>query len=111
MLGINVAKSPPPDHRRRQQILPPRPLVLREKHRAILDADLDIMILRQLDDRQPNLQKTWPVIIHTLRPIPPHERVHILQPEHRRRLDHLLQMIHRHPRYLRIRIQRIRIIP
>ena len=54
------------DCRRTHQVLPARPLVSAEQHRAVLNGDFDVVLFSQSDDRRPDLFKEFNVFFHRL---------------------------------------------
>ena len=95
---------------RSAEVLPAGPLVLRERHGAVLDADLDAMVLGEFDERPPGFQKPWPVVVHGFGPVAAHEGVDHAQAQQFGRLDHEPQVLDVNARFGGVGRQRIGII-
>ena len=106
----NVVKHPPPDSGAVGQILPARPFVPREQHRAVLDGDANGVRFGQLDQRPPDFQKPGPIVVDGSRPVAADERVHDADAQQPRGGDHLLEVLQAHPGFGLVGGQQVRII-
>ena len=104
-------QDPAPDHRRPGYVVAARPLVTTEQHRAVLDGDLDPGVAREPDDRRPDLERDFPVLVLGLRRVTAHERVHERHAHGTRRGDDVLQMTDDLRAMLRVRMKWIRVEP
>ena len=80
------------------EVLAARPFIVRKQHRAVLDADSNLMILRESHQRRPDLPEPRPVVLDGFRPVPPDEGRHLADAQKRRRGDDLLEMARREAR-------------
>src|SRR6185295_7470707 len=59
----------PPDVRRVGDVMPPRPLVVAEDHRTVLEGQLDAVLAGKRDDFRPDLLRLLPVRVDVLRSV------------------------------------------
>ena len=99
-----------PDARRRREVVPARPLVVAEEHRAVLDRDLPAVVLRERHDVRPDLERLLPVRVLGLCSVGAHERVdegdvHLLGGR-----DHVLEVTDDGLTMRRVRMERVRVV-
>ena len=107
----NIFEHTPPDRRTVRQILARGPLVLREKHGAVLNGDAYAMLLRKRDKRFPHGQESRPLLRHRTRRVPPCERIHEVYPKERGGAHDLPEMLDIYGRFVRVGCKRVGIIP
>jgi hypothetical protein len=105
-----LLEDPAPDARRRREVVPTRPLVVAEEHRAVLDRDLAAMVLRECHDVRPDLERLLPVRVLGLCGVGAHERVHEGDVHLLGRGDHVPQVADDGLPVRRIRMQRVRVV-
>src|SRR5262245_60679706 len=104
-----IVEGPSPDHWRRHKVFAAGPFVAREKHRAILNADLDAMVLGEGYERSPRFEEARPIVIDALGPIAADEGIDVFQIEFLRGDDDFFEMLDDTFRSARIGIKRVRI--
>ena len=107
----NLAKHAVPDCRRDRQVLPPRPFIFGEKHRAILDADLHILLFSVANDIGPGGAEQRPVVVDRLGPVAANKGVDDVDTEFRRCIDHLVKVLDHRLATFGVGVERIGIIP
>ena len=105
-----LLEDPAPDARRRREVVPARPLVVAEEHRAVLDRDLPAVVLRERHDVRPDLERLLPVRVLGLCGVGAHERVHEGDVHLLGGRDHVLQVADDRLPMRRIRMQRVRVV-
>ncbi len=74
----DIVEESAPHLRANKEVLAARPLVLREEHGAILDANTKASVLRLLHDRPPYVQDGPPLLINHLLGMPTDEGIDLL---------------------------------
>src|SRR6476661_1166205 len=70
-----LLEDAPPLARARGDVVPTRPFVVAEQHRAVLERDLHALVVGEGHDVRPDAERLLPVVIEVLGAITAHERV------------------------------------
>ena len=103
-----LLQDPAPDRGLAGDVVAARPLVVREDHRAVLDASIFTPLSwANADDVRPDAQRLLPVLVVVLRRVAAHEGVHERHAHEPARPDHLLDVADHRLAVGRVGVERV----